>query len=307
MTRTGRRQPGQQEASMGKQREAAIAGRSTREIDLTGQVALVTGAGRGIGRAIAFALRAAGAAVAVCARSEEEISAVARELAGDEGHARAFRVDVTDRAAVEHMVAEVERELGPVDLLVNNAAMPGPVGPFVATDPDEWWRTLEVNLRGPVYCSRAVVPHMVERGHGRIVNVSSGAGFGAIPMLSSYVVSKAALYRLTEALAAETTGRGVGVFAIDPGLVRTTMSEYAVSCGEPSIEKLFRDWFDAGDDVPPERAAALVAFLASGKGDSLSGRRFGVDRDVRDMVSRAAEIEQLDLYAMRLRVAPDNG
>jgi NAD(P)-dependent dehydrogenase (short-subunit alcohol dehydrogenase family) len=212
---------------------------------------------------------------------------------------------VTDRGAVEGMVAEIERKLGPVDLLVNNAAVAGPIGPFVGTDPDEWWRTMYVNLRGPLYCSHAVLPQMVERGHGRIVNVSSGAGFAAIPMLSSYVVSKAALYRLTEALAAETSGCGVSVFAIDPGLVRTTMSEYGASCGEPSIEKLFRDWFDAGVDGPAERAAELVVFLASGEADPLSGRCLGVDDDLRDMVARAPEIEQLDLYAMRLRVLPD--
>lgn len=163
---------------------------------------------------------------------------------------------------------------------------------------------MQVNVQGPLYCSRAVLPLMVERGHGRVVNVSSAAGFGVIPMISSYVVSKAALYRLTEALAAETRDHGVGVFAINPGLVRTTMSEDALSCGEPSIEKLFGDWFDSGEDIPPEGAGELVVFLASGKADVLSGRCFGVGADPRDMVARAAQIEESDLYAMRLRV-PD--
>ncbi len=182
--------------------------------------------------------------------------------------------------------------------------MHGPIGPFVATDPDEWWRTMDVNFRGPLYCSRALLPKMVERGRGRVVNVSSSAGFAAWPMLSSYAVSKAALYRLTENLAAETRGDGVYVFAISPGLVRTAMSEDGPSCGEPSIEHLFQGWFDAGADIPPERAGELVVYLASGEADALSGRCLDVHDDVRDMLARTHEIEQRDLYVMRLREAP---
>jgi 3-oxoacyl-[acyl-carrier protein] reductase len=171
-------------------------------VRLDGQVALVTGAGRGIGRAMALALSQAGAAVAVCARSEDEVTAVAREIAARKGRGLAVRCDVLHRREVEDMVAQVEAALGPVDLLVNNAGRFGPIGPLAATDPDQWWQTLAVNLRGPLYCTRAVLPGMLSRGHGRIVNVSSGAGFAAIPMLSAYAVSKAALYRLSETLAA---------------------------------------------------------------------------------------------------------
>jgi NAD(P)-dependent dehydrogenase (short-subunit alcohol dehydrogenase family) len=204
-------------------------------VRLEGQVALVTGAGRGIGRAIALALSDAGAAVALCARCEDEVTRVAGEIAERQGHGLAVRCDVTDRQEVEGMVAAVEGAIGPVDLLVNNAGQFGPVGPLAATDPDDWWQALEVNLRGPLYCARAVLPGMLARGRGRIVNVSSGVGLAAIPMLSAYVVSKTALYRLSENLAAETRGHGVMVFAIDPGLVRTATSESALSCGEPSI------------------------------------------------------------------------
>ena len=199
------------------------------------------------------------------------------------------------------MVAAVGAALGPVDLLVNNAGQFGPIGPIAATDPDEWWQALEVNLRGPLCCARAVLPGMLTRQRGRIVNVSSGAGFAAIPMLSAYAVSKAALYRLSENLAAETRGHGVMVFAIDPGLVRTAMSESALSCGEPGIEQWFTDAFASQEDVSTEPAATLVVYLASGAADVLSGRYIVATDDVRQMVARADEIHEHDLYLLRER------
>ena len=120
---------------------------------------------------------------------------------------------------------------------MNNAGQFGPIGAIATLDPDDWWQTVEVNLRGPLYCARAVLPGMFRRGHGRIVNVSSSSGFSAVPMLSAYSVSKAALFRLTENIAAETRGHGVPAFTVIPGLVRTAMSESALSCGDPSIEQ----------------------------------------------------------------------
>ena len=124
------------------------------------------------------------------------------------GHGFAMRCDVTCRQEVADLVAAAEETLGPADLLVNNAGRSGPVGPLAATDPDEWWQALEVNLRGPLYCTRAVLPGMLARGRGRIVNVASGAGLTAIPMLSAYVVSKTALYRLSETLPPKHAGTG---------------------------------------------------------------------------------------------------
>ncbi len=270
-------------------------------VRLDGQIALGTGAGRGIGRAIALALSNAGAAVAVCARSEDQLARVAAEISDRQGRALAIRCDLTRRQEVEGMIAAIEAAMGPVDLLVNNAGQFGPVGPLAATDPDDWWQVLEVNLRGPVYCARAVLPGMLARGHGRIVNVSTSAGFTAIPMLSAYAVSKTALYRLSENLAAETRGHGVMVFAISPGLVRTAMSESALSCGEPTIEQWFRGAFARGEEVPDEVPATLVVFLASGAGDVLSGRIIPVPGDVAQMVARAAEIKEHDLYVLRER------
>jgi 3-oxoacyl-[acyl-carrier protein] reductase len=270
-------------------------------VRLDGQVALVTGAGRGIGRAIALALSDAGAAVAVCARSEDQLAGVAAEISDRRGRALAIRCDLTRRQEVEGMIAAIDAAMGPVDLLVNNAGQFGPVGPLAATDPDDWWQVLEVNLRGPVYCARAVLPGMLARGHGRIVNVSTSAGFTAIPMLSAYAVSKTALYRLSENLAAETRGHGVTVFAISPGLVRTAMSQSALSCGEPTIEQWFRNAFARDEEVPDEAPATLVVFLASGAADALSGRIIRVSDDVAQMVARAVEIQERELYVLRER------
>jgi NAD(P)-dependent dehydrogenase (short-subunit alcohol dehydrogenase family) len=272
------------------------------EIRLDGQVALVTGGGRGIGRAICLALAAAGAAVAVCARSADQVGETARLVESAGGSALAAIVDVCDRQAVADTVERVTDELGPIDLLVNNAGIFGQPGPLADADPDHWWRVLEVNLRGPLYCSRAVLPGMIARGRGRIVNISSDAGFQAFPMASAYAVSKVALYQLSENLAAETAEQGISVFAIYPGLVHTDMVDAGLHSEVPSIKSLFRRLIDEGDNLPPERAAEMVVFLASGQGDALSGRFFGARDDEWALVARAGEIRARDLYVVRPRV-----
>jgi NAD(P)-dependent dehydrogenase (short-subunit alcohol dehydrogenase family) len=266
-------------------------------------VALVTGGGRGIGRAVAVALTQAGGSVAFLARSADQLAVPLATLASAGGRAIACPADVTDRAAVESAVARVEGEFGPLDLLVNNAGAGGPIGPLAGSDPDEWWRCVEVNLRGPLLCSRAVLPGMLARGRGRIVNVASGAGTQAIPNLSAYVTSKTALIRLTENLAAEVEERGVRVFAIQPGTVRTALAE-AVLTSEEARRSLpwFPDLFERGQDVPPERAGWLVAYLASGRADALSGRFLAVEWDVEGLVRRAGALA--DPEALRLRLGP---
>ena len=135
-----------------------------------------------------------------------------------------IQLDVTDGPAVEAMVARVERDLGPVDLLVNNAGHLGAIGPLWEVDPEEWWRVWEVNVRGVMLCARAVLPSMVARRRGRIVNVSSGSVLGPLPNFSAYPVAKTAVVRLTEHLAADTQDYGIGVFAITPGLVDTPLA-----------------------------------------------------------------------------------
>jgi NAD(P)-dependent dehydrogenase (short-subunit alcohol dehydrogenase family)/uncharacterized protein YndB with AHSA1/START domain len=267
---------------------------------LSGQVAVVTGGGRGIGRAIALALAAAGAGTAVLARSQSELDKTVQLIQRTGGRAQAFVTDVTDVLTVRTAIAEIEQSLGPVDLLVNNAATSGPIGPFWETDTDQWWQALEVNLRGPVHCSRAVLPGMVARHQGRIVNIASSAI--PVPYFSSYATGKTALIRFTETTAAELAPHGVKVFALAPGTVRTAMSEYSLNSPEgrrwlPWFQRIFQE----GLDISAERPARMVVELASGRADRLSGRILSVSDDLDLLLTNEREIEENKLFSLRVR------
>jgi NAD(P)-dependent dehydrogenase (short-subunit alcohol dehydrogenase family) len=273
-----------------------------RELD--GQVAIVTGGGRGIGRAVAEAFAAAGAAVCVTARSADQLDETVTAIHAAGGRALGVAADVSDPAAVARLVAAAEHELGPVDLLVNNAAMTGTTGPLWEVDPDEWWRVQEVNVRGPFLCARAVLPGMIQRRRGRILMVSSSGAWNAIPYASAYSVSKAALGRLADLLALETKEYGVSVFALHPGAVRTAMTDAYFGSAEgqrwlPGIQDMFEQ-----ENPTPEQAVALCLALASGAADALSGRFVTVFDDLAALVNRADEITTHDLYTLRLRTAP---
>ena len=255
--------------------------------------ALVTGAGRGIGQGVALRLAKEGMRVAIAARSQDQLAETV-SLSG--GAILAVAADVADAVAVRFMIQEVESRLGPVDLLVNNAGIGGPFGPAWENDPEAWWHCLEVNLRGPYLCCREVLPSMIARKTGRIINVVSGAGCQAYSGMSAYVASKTALIRFSEQLALEAQPHGVSVFPIRPGLVRTAMSEEG-RLAIPLIQKLFDD----GADVTPDVVADLVLFLASGKADALSGCLFSVKEDLEEMLRRAGEVTRDELYQLRAR------
>jgi NAD(P)-dependent dehydrogenase (short-subunit alcohol dehydrogenase family) len=265
------------------------------------KVAIVTGGGRGIGRAIACELAAAGWAVAVVARSRPEIAETADAIHRDGGRAIAIAADVSDAAAVRRMVAEAEEQLGVVDLLVNNAGVGGPFGPIQAVDADQWWRCLEVNLRGPLLCVQSVLPGMIERGRGRIVNVASGAGTLALPNMSAYVASKTALIRFTENLDAEVADKGIRAFSVSPGTVRTAMAEKVLDDPEAARQLPFlANTFEEGRDVSPDLCAKLVHRIAAGECDGLSGCFLHVEDDLDALIPRAEEIRRKQQYRLRL-------
>jgi NAD(P)-dependent dehydrogenase (short-subunit alcohol dehydrogenase family) len=265
---------------------------------LSGQVAIVTGGGRGIGRAITTAIAAAGGSVCVAARSDSQVGEVVEDIKGKGGVAIGCATDVTEWEAVLRLVETTQRSLGPPTLLVNNAGSADGLGRVDSVDPEAWWHDIEVSLRGTFLCCRAVVPGMVARRSGRIINVSSDVGIRPSPDTSSYACSKAALLRLTDSLAAETTGEDVSVFGISPGLVRTALTEHVLSTGPG------QRWFGRMKSptwVEPERAARLVVLLASGTADVLSGRYLRISDNIEDLVRRAEEIRPTDLYMLSLR------
>jgi 3-oxoacyl-[acyl-carrier protein] reductase len=246
-------------------------------------VALVTGGGRGIGAGIARELAAAGMQVAVSARTKEQVEEVAGEIGG-----LAVVADVSSPGDAEAMVGEVERALGPIDLLVANAGISGPRAKTWEADPVAWWHTHEVNVLGVFLCCRAVIPGMIERGRGRIVITASGAAYLPGTRSTAYSSSKAAVNRFGETLAVELEPEGIAVFPISPGLVKTEMTGDAFPDNAP--------W------TPPELAPRLVRVLASGRADSLSGRYIHAEHDdIEDLIRRADEIVENDLNAIRLQ------
>ena len=266
------------------------------------KVAVVTGGGRGLGRAFAQALAAAGYAVAVLARTEAELAETVALIERSGGRASAFPADVVDGKAVDRAFTEVERTLGPVDLLVNNAGVVGPLGPFAESDASAWWRTLEVNLHGQMLCAHRALPGMIARRRGRIVNIASGGGATMLPYFSAYVTSKTALIRFSECLAFEVKDHGIAVFAMGPGTVRTALSEYSLNSPEGRTWlPWFRDIFEEGRDLPPDRPAALLVALASGKADVLSGRYVYPPDDLDRLIEEAWEIEARKLYSLQVQ------
>jgi NAD(P)-dependent dehydrogenase (short-subunit alcohol dehydrogenase family) len=280
---------------------------TTQEVpaSLSGQVAVITGGSRGIGFAIGKALAAAGAAVALVSRSETDLQTAVGEITQSGGVAVGFPADVTDPEAVEQLAAHAFRALGPVDLLVNAAGTNRAIGPDWELDPHLWWDDMAVNLRGPFLCARAVLPDMLARGGGRIVNVASQAGLRGLPDYSAYATAKAALIRYTECLAASCAGRGVHAFAIDPGTVRTALIDTILAHAPPS-HWAHRFFPTAASDSPAD-AARLVVLLASGVADALSGRYLSVADDVPALAAGADEVRANDLLVLRLRTAATPG
>jgi NAD(P)-dependent dehydrogenase (short-subunit alcohol dehydrogenase family) len=275
--------------------------------ELAGQVALVTGGGRGIGRGIAEAFAAAGAAVAVMARSHEQLQETVASITNAGGRALAVRGDVSVRSDVERAVAETERQLGPITVLVNNAGITGPFAPIWEADPDEWWRTQEVHLHGAFLCTRTVLPGMIARGGGRIITVASRAAEQARPNVSAYGVAKTAQLRFTETLAAEAGPHGIRAFVLHPGFVDTQFADEPLKRADAQrwvpefVQRLTELKKNPAIGTPLSRVTGLCVFLASGRGDALSGRYLTVDDDVEELARRAETIRQADLYTLRLR------
>src|ERR1700740_799904 len=259
--------------------------------DLNNTVAVVTGAGRGIGREIALHQARNGAKVALLARTASDLNDTVSLIGKEGGAAASFPVDLVDRRAVEEVLDRVASQLGSIDLLVNNHGSFRAFGPIWESDPEAWWQDVEINLRGTFNTCRVAAPAMLARGHGRIVNLVGGGTGNSFPHGSGYASSKAAIMRFTECLNDTTKDRGVLAFAVDPGLVRTAMTELQLysEAGKTYMPNI-QDLFDNGVNIPASRAAALIVDIAEGRFDLLAGR---VLRGVDDRDQLAQEMKEI--------------
>ena len=254
--------------------------------DLTGQVAIVTGSGRGIGQAIALRLAQAGAAIALTARTQAEIDATASRITESGGRALAVAGDVTSLADVRRVVAQTRMHFGGISILVNNAGVSGPFGPLWTVDPEFWWRTQEIHLKGAFLYLHEVLPEMVEARRGRIINIVSLAGMIMPPYSSAYSQAKAGLIRLTAYTAVETASHGLLNFAVEPGTIHTRMADEALNSPEirkwaPGLIQLIEQSQRESDpETGLAKCADLCLHLLSGQYDELNGQYLDVREDL---------------------------
>jgi NAD(P)-dependent dehydrogenase (short-subunit alcohol dehydrogenase family) len=252
---------------------------------LESKTVIVTGAGRGIGRAIARRFAAEGAAIVLTARSEPELSEAAAEIAKSGGRTTSVTADVSREADCEKIVREARRAFRSIDVLVNNAGILGPVRPVEKVDPREWDRVLAVNLRGPFLLSRLVLPEMYEAGSGSILNIVSVAAKSAFPLNSAYAASKAGLMGLTRTLAAEAAPKGVRVNALSPGPVQETkmsqeLGKHLAEYFQVDRETLNREMIARVLQGRPQTVgeiAAAALFLVSDAASAVTGQTLNVD------------------------------
>jgi 3-oxoacyl-[acyl-carrier protein] reductase len=251
------------------------------------QVALVTGASSGIGRAVARELAARGAQVVLVSRTAADLEDAAREIRQAGGAAVPAVADVTDPRAVSEAVETARSQFGPVGLAVHCAGTAGVVGPLWESDLEEWWSEVAAHAKGAATVAHAVLPDMIARGRGRIVNAYGNLGDRGGSYCSAYACGKAGLLRLTEHLHAETHPHGVHVFAFHPGLVETPMTRRLAASDDA------RRWLPRAAEVWPQRwqspqaAAALVARIAEGELDAFAGRLVGAWEDLEDAAAPA--------------------
>ena len=264
---------------------------------LTGESAVVTGAGRGFGRAIAMKLAAEGAAVTLVSRSASELEAVAEEIRAAGGQAQAAPADVSNPAAVAAACARA-RAFGAPSLLVSNAGVPWPFGPVWEVDVERWWQAEAIHIRAPQLFMRQLMPDMIAAGRGRVICISAIATRLTLPFLSAYSVGKSALNKLVEMAAEEARPHNVQVFAVEPGFVITQLAEDTYQ--DPDARKWMPhmlSYLDEGrgrDDADADlhRTAERCAALAAGDYDILTGRYMELPDPI-DEWKRAAEAEKV--------------
>lgn len=244
--------------------------------DLSGQVAIVTGASKGIGEAAARTLSACGAKVVLAARSVGKCEAIAEEIKTAGGQALAAECDVADYAAVSALVEKTSEDFGPTSILINNAGVIEPIGSILDCDPADWAANININLLGVYHCTRAALRDLMHRD-GVIINISSGAAHNALEGWSAYCSGKAAVAMFTQATALEYGAHGVRVYGFAPGTVDTDMQVTIKASGINRVSQMNRE-----DHAPASVPAQVIAYLCSPAAADLAG----LELSIRDEVLR---------------------
>lgn len=270
---------------------------------LEGKIVLITGGSRGIGEAVALAFARAGAHLALVARSTAGMERVAEGLRKLGVQVMSVSANVAKQKNVERATAQALEAFGRIDVLVNAAGIYGPIGPLAECDMRRWAAAIETNLLGTAFAMRAVLPGMIARREGCIINFSGGGAVNPFPRFSAYSASKVAVVRLTETVGEEVKEYGVRVNVIAPGAVNTRLLDEALEAGEERVGKEFyakalKQKSNGG--TPPERAAELAVFLASPEAAGITGRLLSaVWDDWKSLAGRGAELAGSALYTLR--------
>ena len=242
---------------------------------LKDKVAIITGSGRGLGRACAQAFSREGASVVILSRTPEEITGTATAIENEGGTVLAIRADVSNSGEVDEVVAETMSVFGRIDILMNNAAILGPPRVFLEINPEDWEQTMDINLKGVFLFSRAVIPQMKKQGAGKIINVTSGLAEIVMPPFGAYSVSKAGVNHVTRIMAEELRTFNIQVNALDPGIMDTIMQEKIRQLGPDIMSEAMAEQFETfhtdGHLKNPEDIASLAVFLASDESDLITG------------------------------------
>ena len=270
---------------------------------LSNKIAIITGAGRGIGRAIAIAFAKEGAKVSLVARTVSELEETAQLIEEYGSQSIVIPTDVTEPGSVTAMVQETISRYGRVDILVNNAGVSGPIGPLQDNRIDDWIKTIQVNVIGPYLCCKSVVPLMTNQGGGKIINLAGAGANNAWANLSAYCTSKAGVVRMTEVLALELENKNIQVNALGPGSIHTRMWEELRNGAEAANATEIQEIGDrvlSGGGASLEKPAELAVFLASDDSGELSGRLISaVADDYNDIASKIPEIMQSEALTLR--------
>ncbi len=276
---------------------------------LNGKNAIITGANRGLGLEIARAFLREGANLLLCARDSGKLEEALRELKGRENRRKiiAIKTDVSDEAQVCVLVDRALKEFSRIDILVNNAGVYGPKGPIEDVDSDAWAQAIQINLIGPFYLLKHILPHMKKNGYGKIINLSGGGATSPLPNISAYAASKAGLVRLTETIAEELRATQIDINAIAPGALNTRLLDEILEAGPEKVGKSFYERAVIQKEeggAPLMKGAELTVYLASSESDGISGKLISAVWDPwANLKKYKAELVESDVYTLR-RITP---